>query len=42
MEHLRNTKVSVVELQAVKDALNTRASIKEVNAALSQVNMPHS
>ncbi|KAL0045513.1 hypothetical protein WJX82_008813 [Trebouxia sp. C0006] len=37
MEHLRNTKVSVVELQAVKDALNTRASIKEVNAALSQV-----
>ncbi|DBA68020.1 TPA: hypothetical protein ACH3X2_014048 [Trebouxia sp. C0005] len=37
MEHLRNTKVSLVELQTVKDELNTRASIKEVNAALSQV-----
>lgn len=41
MEHLRNTKVSLVELQAVKDELNTRASIKEVNAALSQVNFTH-
>ena len=39
MEHLRNSKVSVVELQAVKDKLDTRASIKEVNAALSQVHI---
>lgn len=42
MEHLRNTKVSVVELQAVKDELNSRASFKELNAALSQVNITHS
>lgn len=41
MEHLRNTKVSLVELQTVKDELNTRASIKEVNAALSQVKVTH-
>ena len=41
MEHLHSTKVSIVELQAVKDELNTRASIKEVNAALSQVNITH-
>lgn len=36
MEHLRNTKASIVELQAVKEVLGAKAGIKDVNAALSQ------
>ena len=39
MEHLRNTKVSLVELQAVRDTIATKAGIADVNAALSQVNV---
>ena len=37
MEHLRNTKASVMELQGVKDLLNSKADLTDVNAALSQV-----
>ena len=37
MEHLRNTKASVVELQGVRDLLNSKADLTDVNAALSQV-----
>lgn len=37
MEHLCNTKASVVELQGVKDLLNSKAGLTDVNAALSQV-----
>ena len=37
MEHLRNTKASVVELQGVRDLLEKKADLADVNAALSQV-----
>ena len=37
MEHLRNTKASVVELQGMRDLLNSKADLTDVNAALSQV-----
>lgn len=37
VEHLRNTKASVVELQGVRDLLNSKADLTDVNAALSQV-----
>ena len=39
MEHLRNSKVSAVEFQAVRDELDTKAGIKDVNAALLQARM---
>ena len=37
MEHLRNNKVSEVDFQTAKDLLDSKAAIKDVNAALSQV-----
>ena len=41
MEHLRNTKASVVDLQALKDSLDAKAAITDVNTALLQARPEH-
>ena len=41
MQHLRNTKASVSDLQALKDRLDAKAAITDVNTALSQAHSQH-